>query len=60
MFDVFKKLFSQEGKEKDPVCRMNVDPGKTQFSSSYNGRKYYFCSQSCKDQFDANPGQYTG
>lgn len=42
---------------KDPVCGMQVD-GKTSPTSMLEGKKYAFCSLSCKDKFDANPRQY--
>jgi YHS domain-containing protein len=43
---------------KDPVCGMQVDEKKSPTSVS-EGRKFAFCSQSCKDEFDANPKQYS-
>lgn len=45
MFNFFKKIFSQEGKEKDPICGMMVDTN-------------YFCSEHCQKQFEENPKQY--
>ena len=44
--------------EKDPVCGMNVDPGKAAGTSIYEGRTYYFCSPGCKAKFDAQPQSY--
>jgi Cu+-exporting ATPase len=44
--------------ERDVVCGMNVDPAKAAATSEYNGKTYYFCAQSCKQKFDANPKQY--
>ena len=44
--------------EKDPVCGMQVDPAKAAGSSVHDGRTYYFCSPTCKQKFDASPGQY--
>ncbi|HUE85244.1 MAG TPA: YHS domain-containing protein [Vicinamibacterales bacterium] len=44
--------------EKDVICGMQVDPAKAAGSSEYNGKTYYFCSQSCKTKFDANPAQF--
>lgn len=58
--DFLKKLFSSEGKEKDVVCGMTVDPKKTPYHSVYESKHYYFCSENCKKQFTANPGQYVG
>jgi YHS domain-containing protein len=43
---------------KDPVCGMNVDEKKAAGSSTYTGKTYYFCSASCKTDFDKNPSKY--
>ncbi|MCF8084061.1 MAG: YHS domain-containing protein [Deltaproteobacteria bacterium] len=32
---------------KDPVCGMEVDEGKTQYSTRYRGETYFFCSEDC-------------
>lgn len=60
MFDFFKKIFSVEGKEKDPVCGMTIDPKTTAHYSVYQSKHYYFCSPSCKEQFEKNPSQFVG
>lgn len=44
--------------ELDVVCGMQVDPAEAAGSSEYKGKTYYFCSTSCKAEFDANPGQF--
>lgn len=44
-------------KVKDPVCGMEVDPAKAE-KLEYQGKTYYFCSKSCKDEFAKNPSQY--
>jgi Cu+-exporting ATPase len=44
--------------EKDVVCGMQVDPAKAAGTSEYQGKKYFFCSQSCKQKFDQSPQQY--
>ncbi|HEY4475666.1 MAG TPA: YHS domain-containing protein [Candidatus Paceibacterota bacterium] len=46
-------------KVKDLVCGMLVDLGKTQFASERGKEKHYFCSKSCKDNFDKSPELYT-
>lgn len=46
--------------QKDPVCRMQVNPSKAAGKSEYEGKTYYFCSAGCKKKFDANPAQYAG
>jgi len=43
----------------DPVCGMQVDPETAGSKrSEYKGRTYYFCSESCKQDFDKNPEKY--
>lgn len=44
--------------EKDWVCGMMVDEKKAKFTSSYEGKSYYFCSSTCKTSFDKNPSRY--
>jgi membrane fusion protein, copper/silver efflux system len=44
---------------QDPVCGMQVDPVKAkEKQSTYQGRTYYFCSDTCKQDFDKDPGKY--
>ena len=43
---------------QDPVCKMDVDERTAEFSAQYAGRKYYFCSEECKDDFEEHPEQY--
>jgi YHS domain-containing protein len=43
---------------KDPVCGMQVSEQQAAGKSEYQGETYYFCSPSCKQQFDQNPGRY--
>lgn len=54
MFNIFKT----EGKVKDPVCGMSINREKAKFSTQYNGKKYYFCSESCLSQFKTEPKSY--
>jgi YHS domain-containing protein len=42
----------------DPVCGMTVEEGDAPGKSDYEGQTYYFCSQDCKEEFDANPEDY--
>lgn len=58
MLDFFKKLFSNEGKEKDPICGMSVDQKTASHHSVYQGKHYFFCSPSCKEQFEKDPNQF--
>jgi YHS domain-containing protein len=43
---------------KDPVCGMQVDENKAAATSSYQGKKYSFCGQDCKNKFDSEPQRY--
>jgi Cu+-exporting ATPase len=45
--------------QKDPVCGMMVDEKKTKLMSRYEGKRFYFCSVSCKTNFDEDPRRYT-
>ena len=38
--------------ETDPVCKMQVDKRKAEFTSEYKRKTYYFCSLFCKKKFD--------
>lgn len=42
----------------DPVCGMSVTPETAAGSTVVSGRTYYFCSESCKAKFDADPGKF--
>ncbi len=45
---------------KDPVCGMNVDENKSEFQTQFEGKKYYFCSEDCKQEFEADPEEFVG
>ncbi len=45
---------------KDPVCKMDVDERKAVGTASYEGKTYYFCSESCKARFEEQPTEYVG
>ena len=38
--------------EMDRVCGMWVEIQGAQLTSVYKGKRYYFCSPGCKEQFD--------
>ncbi len=42
----------------DPVCGMRVDPNNAPASCTYNGHNFYFCSEECKQKFEANPEEF--
>ncbi len=44
---------------KDPVCGMNVTPGKAKGgSATHQGHEYWFCNPKCREKFVAEPGKY--
>lgn len=42
----------------DPVCGMAVDPANAPERRSHGGEEVAFCSTSCAQIFDADPGRY--
>lgn len=45
--------------KRDMVCGKHVDEQKAPATSTYDGERYVFCGQECKDKFDQNPERYT-
>jgi YHS domain-containing protein len=45
---------------RDPVCQMQIDAGDVMYTSEYRGETYYFCSETCKAEFDSDPGAFSG
>lgn len=43
---------------KDPVCGMEVSRLTAIAETDYGGKTYYFCSDGCRDAFDAEPEKY--
>ena len=43
---------------KDPICGMTVDEKAAKWTSLYNGKKYFFCSEKCKLTFDTTPKKF--
>ncbi|MBI5839805.1 MAG: heavy metal translocating P-type ATPase [Chloroflexi bacterium] len=39
--------------QRDPVCGMEIEPQSAFAKREHMGQTFYFCSQSCVDQFDA-------
>ncbi len=42
----------------DPVCGMPVDPTPSAITITLDGRKYYFCAESCRQAFEQHPGKF--
>ena len=43
---------------QDPVCGMDVQPEQAAGQSEYQGRTFYFCSNTRKETFDMEPQRY--
>ena len=43
---------------KDPVCGMEVSRLSAVGEYSYSGKTYYFCAESCREAFEADPEKY--
>jgi len=43
---------------KDPICGMTVKTAGAKFTSTYEGKTYYFCSETCKKTFDKEPAKH--
>ncbi|MFQ5798047.1 MAG: heavy metal translocating P-type ATPase [Bacteroidota bacterium] len=43
---------------RDPVCGMMVEESDAAAVSQYGGDMVYFCSETCKERYDANPLKY--
>ena len=44
----------------DPVCGMTISPDDAVGHVDHKGSTYYFCSESCLEQFRANPAAFIG
>jgi YHS domain-containing protein len=42
----------------DPVCGMDVIEAQAPAQTEYQGERYYFCSEWCKEEFDKDPERY--
>lgn len=42
----------------DPVCGMTIDPATAAASEIFDGKPVYFCAESCRRRFLANPAAY--
>lgn len=51
-------LWKRAKKFRDPVCGMEVAEN-TQWKIEHQNNVYYFCSESCLKEFQANPEKYT-
>jgi YHS domain-containing protein len=42
----------------DPVCGLRVDEKKAEFQTQFAGKKYFFCSEECRKEFEDQPQDY--
>ncbi len=42
----------------DPVCNMDLSELHGKFAYEFEDEVYYFCSELCKDKFQAEPEKY--
>ncbi|MCB2187611.1 MAG: YHS domain-containing protein [Deltaproteobacteria bacterium] len=47
-----------EDKYVDPVCYMVVNPQESDIWLDFEGERYFFCAESCREKFQADPAQY--
>lgn len=45
------------GRVIDPICEFAVDPAGA-IGATWNGRRYHFCGEWCRDAFLADPGRF--
>lgn len=53
-----KAMAKSEPVLKDPVCGMPVDKKTAAATYEYQGKTYYFCSTTCRDNFTKDPQKY--
>jgi hypothetical protein len=54
------RLGGGEGYAIDPVCAMQVRVADAPARATHDGRTYYFCSDRCREKFEADPDRYSG
>lgn len=52
------KQQSKERNFKDPVCGMEVSRLSAVADLVYQGKTYYFCAESCRQTFEAEPEKF--
>lgn len=56
-FNIFKPG-ENKSTAQDPVCLMKVKIDDAALWRKYNGKKYYFCSRNCLEEFKKSPQQF--
>jgi YHS domain-containing protein len=42
----------------DPVCETQLDERDAEFQTQFAGKKYFFCSEECRREFEDRPEEY--
>ena len=42
----------------DPVCGMELEEATAAAEADYQGNRYYFCSEDCREEFLSHPRDY--
>jgi YHS domain-containing protein len=42
----------------DPVCGRIIEERKPEFQTMFAGKKYFFCSEECRKEFEERPDEY--
>jgi YHS domain-containing protein len=42
----------------DPVCGTKVDERMNEFETKFAGKRYFFCSDECRAEFEDHPEDY--
>jgi uncharacterized membrane protein YraQ (UPF0718 family)/YHS domain-containing protein len=53
-----ERLGGGQGYAIDPVCGMQVQTANAPAQSTHDGHTYWFCSDRCRERFEANPERF--
>jgi YHS domain-containing protein len=42
----------------DPVCGTKIDEITAEFQTQFAGKKYFFCSEECRTEFEDRPDEF--
>jgi uncharacterized membrane protein YraQ (UPF0718 family)/YHS domain-containing protein len=55
-----EQLGGGQGYAIDPVCGMQVEPAHAPAQATHEGTTYWFCSDRCRERFEAEPARHVG
>lgn len=53
--ELFEVALSADPRPVDPVCGMAIDPATCTVTLDDSRRRYFFCSDACRSQFQGEP-----